>query len=103
MRAHMHKPEEAVKITSKEVVILEESQHAYIGGNTHNQEPLSPRARRVLYKYACEVVNNYSAEKYNYEHGYKHHVEVTAGNQQVQPPVLMRQQKVQECNYGEKQ
>jgi hypothetical protein len=88
-------------IGDKEVVILKYGQHAYIGHQTHNKERLSPPPFSILYEDTCYVIYNDSSEE-NYDVDRDEvHVKDAAGQQQMKPTELVRQQKEQNRNYRE--
>jgi hypothetical protein len=86
--------EKLINVVYEEVVVFENCQNAHIGKNAHYQKPLSPGSFSVLDHNAGYIVDNYRQEQDEYIDRNEVHIKYATGNQKMEPPEFMWQQKI---------
>jgi hypothetical protein len=92
---------EVYDIVCKEVVVLKNGQHTYVGYQAHDEEPLSLLPLRILYKYARKVIYDNGGKENEDVNRNEVHVKDATCYQQMKPAELVRQQEEQNSNYRE--
>src|SRR5947208_3467 len=91
------------EVNGNEIKIFKKGQYADIGDQADDQKHFFNAQRPCTFNgYTCEIINDNGKSKDQDIDRFEIHVENTAGNDQHQPPVFVRQQKIKRDDDQEK-
>ncbi len=94
--------QQGIHVIYKKIKILEHGQHPDISHQAGDEVNLFSAGFCFFQQYPGEIIDDNGEKQDEDIHRDEEHVEHAAGQQQVQPPVFMRQQIIQDADYREK-